>query len=394
MGDTVMLSSFRVCRSVAALCNAAGHYAGGVKNRMPRVQTKPPPAGTVPGLALAVIASSNTPVLLLGGDLVIVAASASFCRAFAIDPAQVAGRTLAALGAGEWGAPQLGSLLATVAAGHTGVDAYEMDLKREGHHVRHLVLNAEKLEYGDTGNVRLLLAITDVTGARQAERVKDDLLREKAVLLQELQHRVANSLQIIASVLMQSAKRVQSEETRTHLHDAHHRVMSVAALQRQLAVSRQGDVVLRDYFGDLCRSIGTSMISDQTQLVLEVTADDSVATPEVSMSLGLIVTELVINALKHAFPDHRGGRIRVEYGAHGEDWTLTVADDGVGTGQAEGDTPDHPPKSGLGTGIVSALAQQLGAVVTVTDAGPGTEVTVAHTQTVAKPKAERARQAV
>ena len=85
--------------------------------------------------------------------------------------------------------------------------------------------------------MRLLLAVSDVTDARLAEKLKDDLLREKAILFQELQHRVANSLQIIASVLMQSARRMQSAETTSHLYDAHSRVMSVAALQQQLAAS-------------------------------------------------------------------------------------------------------------------------------------------------------------
>jgi hypothetical protein len=60
--------------------------------------------------------------------------------------------------------------------------------------------------------VRLLLAVSDVTFARAEARQKDDLIREKAILLQEVQHRIANSLQIIASVLMQSARKVQSEE--------------------------------------------------------------------------------------------------------------------------------------------------------------------------------------
>ena len=101
------------------------------------------------------------------------------------------------------------------------------------------MLNAQKLEYGSADNVRLLLSISDVTDARIAAKLKDDLLKEKAVLLQELQHRVANSLQIIASVLMQSARKVQSDETRTHLFDAHQRVMSVAAVQQQLATSAE-----------------------------------------------------------------------------------------------------------------------------------------------------------
>ena len=109
-----------------------------------------------------------------------------------------------------------------------------MDLRRPGRNPRRLVITAHKLVYDDPANLRLLLSVSDVTSARLAERLKDDLLREKAVLYQELQHRIANSLQIIASVLMQSARRANSAQTRSHLFDAHSRVMSVAALQRQL----------------------------------------------------------------------------------------------------------------------------------------------------------------
>ena len=107
----------------------------------------------------------------------------------------------------------------------------------------------------------------------------------EAILLQELQHRVANSLQIIASVLMQSARRVRSEQARGHIRDARNRVMSIATMQRQLAASRLGDVALRSYFTDLCESIGASMISDHDQLSLEVDVDGSVAKTEVSVSL-------------------------------------------------------------------------------------------------------------
>ena len=151
-------------------------------------------------------------------------------------------RSLSRSGAGEWDVPQLRSLLNATLSGAAEVDAYEMDLKRDGRAPRRLVITAHQLDYGDAANVRLLLAVSDVTDARLAERLKDDLLREKAILFQELQHRVANSLQIIASVLMQSARRVPSAETRSHLYDAHSRVMSVAALQQQLAASKLGDV--------------------------------------------------------------------------------------------------------------------------------------------------------
>lgn len=85
-------------------------------------------------LALAVIASSTAPLLLIdGNDLKIIAASASFCRAFQIDPATVAGLSLRQLGAGEWDVPQVTSLLRATATGYAQVDSYETDLCRDGH---------------------------------------------------------------------------------------------------------------------------------------------------------------------------------------------------------------------------------------------------------------------
>jgi two-component sensor histidine kinase len=329
-------------------------------------------------LALAVIASSTAPLLLLNEDLMLIAASKSFCRAFQIDPASVPGRPLRELGAGEWDVPQLTALLKAAASGYAEIEGYEIDLNRKGRGDRRLVLNAQKLEYGNNESVRLLLAVSDVTDARIAKRLKDEMLKEKAVLLQELQHRVANSLQIIASVLMQSARKVQSDETRTHLYDAHQRVMSVAALQHQLAASSVGDVELRPYFIALCDSIGASMIRDHNQLSLDVSVDESTTSADVSVSLGLIVTELVINALKHAFPGDRGGKITVDYHSHGPNWTLSVTDNGVGM---PGDAASAKP--GLGTSIVQALTRQLHAVIKVADASPGTAVSIVHAQIAA-----------
>lgn len=335
-------------------------------------------------LALAILTSSNAPALLLDEDLVVIAASTSFYRAFALDPQNVIAQPLLKLGAGEWDVPQLRSLLAATLSGHTGIEAYEMGLKGDVAQ-RRLVLHAQKLDYGDAQQARLLLTISDVTEARISERLKDDLLREKTILLQEIQHRVANSLQIIASVLMQSAKRVQSEETRGHLHDAHNRVMSIATVQQQLAASRIGEVELRSYFDQLCQSLGASMIHDHNRLSLVVSVDGSSVKADISVSLGLIVTELVINALKHAFPEERSGRILVDYWSHGEDWKLSVRDDGVGTPEKLA-----VAKPGLGTSIVEALANQLDATVETEGGHPGTIVSVAHTKALKADGADRA----
>jgi two-component sensor histidine kinase len=325
------------------------------------------------GLPLAIVAASNVPLLLLDQNLNVIAASTTFCSAFQLDPASVPGRQMSALGTGEWDMPQLRSLLTATISGDAQIDAYELELKRSDRPARRLVVNAKQVEYGDAASALLLVTIADVTDARIAEKLKDNLLREKAILLQELQHRVANSLQIIASVLLQNARKVQSEESRSHLTDAHQRVMSVAAVQQQLAASTLGTVELRPYFDKLCKSIGASMIRDHSLLSLKVSADESTSSADMSVSLGLIVTELVINALKHAFPGHRGGRIVVAYHSAGPNWTLSVSDNGVGM-------PADPAsaKPGLGTSIVEALTNQLQARVQHAAANPGHSVSIVH----------------
>lgn len=166
---------------------------------------------------------------------------------------------------------------------------------------------------------------------------------------------------------------MQSDETRSHLRDAHHRVMSIATVQQQLAASRLGDVELGGYFTQLCQSLGASMIHDHDQLSLMVTADDSQVKADISVGLGLIVTELVINALKHAFPDDRSGKILVDYRSRGKGWKLSVSDDGVGTPEKMADA-----KPGLGTGIVEALANQLDARIETEGGYPGTTVSIVH----------------
>ena len=338
------------------------------------VEPMPLPNETVTSLAMALVESSKAPLLLLDDEVVVIGASASFCNAFNLDPATIADRRLADVGAGEWNVPQLNSLLLATIAGAAEIDAYEMDLVREGKATCRLILSAHKLDYFDTETVRVVLAATDVTATRVAEEQKDALVREKHVLLQELQHRVANSLQIIASVLMQSARRVQSEETRLHLHDAHSRVMSIAMLQKQLAVTQLQNVDLRTYFADLCRSISASMIADPEGLTLEAIVDDTTTNSDVSVSMGLIVTELVINAIKHAFPDQAaGGKIIVSFAADEGGWLLSVSDNG-----AELPAGKKRGKPGLGTGIVEALSKQLEASVTMIDANPGTRVEIRH----------------
>jgi two-component sensor histidine kinase len=323
-------------------------------------------------LGFALVASSVAPLLLMTADRTVLAASTSFLITFQLERDGVLGRPIEAVGEGEWDVPQLLSLLSATASGDARIDAYEMDLVRPAKAARRLSLNAQRLDYasaaGDDG--LLVLTVCDVTDVRLREQVKDSLARDNVILLQEVRHRVANSLQIIASVLMLNARRVTSEEARGHLRDAHQRVIAIAELERQLAVSSFEEVDLQSYFGKLCDTLRASMISPGDHITLKVTGDTASVAPNVSISLGLIVTELVINALKHAFPDRRGV-IVVDYRSGEARWTLSVADDGVGM-----NTHPTPPRPGLGATIVEALARQLGARVETTDAHPGAKVSI------------------
>ncbi len=321
-------------------------------------------------LTLAIVTSSPAPLLLLDGELTIIAASTSFCAVFGADGVQLTGQPLYALDEGKWDNPELRSLMATTLSGDGVPDAHDINLQRPQQPVQHLIIQARRLEYLDLEQTRILVAVTDVTD----ETLKEAAALQNGVLLQEVRHRVANSLQIIASVLLRNARTTTSEETRGHLENAHHRVMSVAALERLLSTSEGGDIQVHTYFTRLCESISTSMIGDVDQISLIVEGGDGVVEARVSVSLGLIVTELVINALKHAFPDGRRGKITIDYNFHGPNWILCVRDDGVGMPMTA------PVRTGLGTNIVAALAGQLHASVEITPEHPGTQVSIKHTR--------------
>lgn len=324
-------------------------------------------------LAIAIVEASPVPMLLMDGGFTIVAASRSFKLTYGFVNARVMRKTLVQLGRGEWRDAGLQGMLQHALAADTKPPPYEMKLSRAGKSDCVVVLQAQALDYSDVATPRLLITIDDITASKEEAGREEARLAENTMRLDELQHRTANCLQIIASLLMQMARRVHSDETRQHLNDAYQRILSVATLQRHLSLVRVGEVRLRPYLVELCRTIGTSMIHDPAFIVLSADVDDSVTDPNTSMSLGLIVTELVINALKHAFREGRGGTIAVKYQTTEHGWILAVDDDGIGTVE---DTTKALP--GLGTSIVAALARQLKAHVVVASTPSGTSVSISR----------------
>jgi two-component sensor histidine kinase len=341
--------------------------------------------GDACALAQAIVDTVREPVLVFDKDLRVIAASRSFYSVFKVSPQNTQGRLLYELGDGQWNIPKLRLLLENIVPEHGVMEDYEVEQEFPDLGHRTMRLNARQVFYEGGADTTILLGMEDITGQRASEREKEALLRQKDILLEEMEHRVANSLQIIASIILMKARMVQSEETRFHLQDAHSRVMSIATVQQLLHASpASGPVEITPYLSKLCETLATSMIGDARPISLKVWGDGGSANPREAECLALIVTELVVNALKHAFPDAKGdGQVTVEYDADGTNWKLSVTDNGIGR-------PDGvfaQAKTGLGTSIVKALAHQLGAQVETSASPTGTTVSVTRATFSAKIRA-------
>jgi chemotaxis protein methyltransferase CheR len=328
-------------------------------------------------LANAIVDTVRDPLVVLDQKLRVITASRSFYNTFRLTRDDVHGLLLYEIDGGQWDIPELRELLGAISHDQATVEAYEVDRDFSKIGRRIMLLNARKVFYETGTHSTILLAFEDVTSQRAIERQVQDLLHEKDMLLEEMEHRVANSLQIIASILLIKARTVQSEETRLQLEDAHQRVLSVAAVQQHLHVGGSGNkpIEVANYLTKLCETLAQSMIGDSRPIALIVDADAGTAISREAVSIGLIVTELVMNALKHAFPSEKSNAaIVVSYKVAGTDWKLTISDNGIG----KPDVSASATKAGLGTGLIKALTRQLNAVVDIASDARGTAVTITH----------------
>lgn len=332
-------------------------------------------AGPLQGhaLAQAIVDTIREPLLVLDKDLRVVAASRSFYQTCGLLRQDIQGLPVYMLDNGRWNNAELRLLLERILPQKIDLEAYEIDYD-SGRGRRTILFNARKIFSADSDQPLILLAMEDVTMARGAERALKDLLREKDMLLAEMQHRVVNSLQIIASILLLKARSVPSLETRLHLEDAHKRVMSIASIQEHLHANRSGEMIeIGPYLVRLCEALGTSMITEAHPISLKTNVEAGAASSRDAVSIGLIVTELVLNAIKHAFlSDKLTPEILVGYQVSGPAWRLTVSDNGSGkapviVGQST---------AGLGSSIVEALSQQLETKMEVLSGSFGTRVSV------------------
>ena len=194
------------------------------------------------------------------------------------------------------------------------------------------------------------------------------LAAEREVLLREVNHRVGNSLQIIASLLHLQANSSGQDDVKAALTNAMGRVAAVAQVHRRLYTSHDlKSVLLNQYLDALLEDLRRSAEGNKMSR-LTLKAEPIEIDPDRAVAIGIIVNELVMNAVKYAYPDG-AGPIHVVLNAHGDDLELSIADDGVGL-----NVKTDPRSTGMGQRIVTAMAQKLDANVERDPTHAGTRI--------------------
>jgi PAS domain S-box-containing protein len=191
-----------------------------------------------------------------------------------------------------------------------------------------------------------------------------DALKAKEVLLHEVDHRVKNNLQLVGSLLAVQARRIPDPAVRATLQRAVERVGALSTVHQRLYEAAALD---RFDLTGFARQLAEDLVaaSGRSEVNIELELDPLVVPAKKAAPLGLILNELLVNALRHAFPEDRGGTVRVALRRVDGRFTLAVEDDGVGCRPL-------PPEGGFGATLIRSLARQLGADLTWQATEPGT----------------------
>ena len=308
-------------------------------------------------------------ILVLDPDLTIRFANRSFYDTFAVAPEHTVGRKLYEIGDGQWDIPELRSSLETVISGRTTIEDFEAEHFSPSIGRRIMVLNARKVYQPGNKIQQILLAIEDITERARLEREHAAAHERIGMLLQELTHRVKNSLQFIASMVMIEARTHTSGEGKAALERVSHRITALGQLYSKLTKTDTVEAVdAAIYLDELCRDLIASVHKQgDTSIVLKTEIESELLPTDRAIPIGLIVNELVTNAIKYAFPGEAKGTVTVTLKRAQGELRLTIADDGQGLDPRRGN-------SGLGGRLVDGFAQQLGGQIERKSDSQGTTV--------------------
>jgi two-component sensor histidine kinase len=197
--------------------------------------------------------------------------------------------------------------------------------------------------------------MADLISARESEL--RDSLAQKEILVREIHHRVKNNLQLVMSLLNLHARRIRDPRAEVAFAEARSRINALATLHRRLYESESlQEIDLKWFLEDLCAELRRGGLSRGRSVELSVQSPSEVIGPEIAVPLGLLVTEAITNAYKHAFDEHDDGHIRVEVVRESQNMlVLAIRDDGKGFDPASGVIDG----SGLGHSLIEAFVRQL-----------------------------------
>jgi nitrogen-specific signal transduction histidine kinase len=242
-------------------------------------------------VAKGIVDTLREPFLLLDGELRVIDASRMFYKTFHVGEAEVVGVPLAAICEGGWAIPELISLLEMVIPEHESVEHFEVRRVFPKIGERTFIINARKI-FREGNNTRtLLLAMQDVTDIRRIETDRARALRHAERLLEELNHRVMNSLSMIGSVIALEARNLSDDQCRHAFERMRGRISSIAALYRNLTRTRAAEVVQLDEY---LRAVTEDMISgtkpEDFKLQVELDLSALPITSAIAIPIGLIVS--------------------------------------------------------------------------------------------------------
>jgi two-component sensor histidine kinase len=223
--------------------------------------------------------------------------------------------------------------------------------------------------------VDAIRAMNSTLELRVSERTAalTEALRERDVLLKEVHHRVKNNLQVIISLINMQLRHGAGAPAKSALAECRSRIQAIALIHDKLYLSSNySNIPFSEYVRGLVDSIGRATGAAKSGVALELQAESVGLPVDKAIPCGLILNELITNALKHAFPDDRTGRIRVGLAnSGGREVSLSVADDGVGLPEG---FDLHSPGS-LGMQLIVTLTEQLGGTIQAsTDRGTRFEI--------------------
>lgn len=209
------------------------------------------------------------------------------------------------------------------------------------------------------------IVMRDASERRQQDQVLRQSLRERDVLLQEVHHRVKNNLQVISSLISMQVRRLEKGPIRDAIGETQSRVLAIALIHEKLYQSKDyAEVPLRDYTKSLAQNVFHALGVSMTEVALTLEIEDVSLGMDRAIPCGLVINELITNALKHAFPGGKGS-LRVAMSREGNQLRLIVADDGVGLPPAF----DIRRARSMGLQLVGTLAKQLRAELVVRSEG-------------------------